>query len=153
MIYLDANATTPLHPDVRAAMLPLLGDVFGNPSSVHFEGQRARAAVDSAREQCARVLGAPPKELIFTSGGTESAALALLGMACAALDERRSNPSASPGPLRLVTSAVEHACVVAACVSSSGLASKSRGFRSTPRAGSTLQRSRPRSLQAHCSAR
>ena len=128
MIYLDANATTPLAPAVREAMLPLLGDVFGNPSSVHSEGQRARAEVDRARERCARVLGVQPKELIFTSGGTEAAALAILGMARAALEARAPHDGAlrksgnqepekpaSLTPLRVITSTVEHACVLAAC--------------------------------------
>jgi cysteine desulfurase len=128
VIYLDANATTPLHPEVRAVMLPLLGEVFGNPSSVHSEGQRARSEVDRARERCARVLGVQPKELVFTSGGTEAAALALLGVARAALEARRLHGGSvgNPGsqhledplglaPLRVVTSTVEHACVVAAC--------------------------------------
>ena len=112
MIYLDANATTPLHPAVREAMLPLLGELFGNPSSVHSEGQRARAAVDRAREPCAQALGVLPTELVFTSGGTEAAQLALLGVARAALDAR--GPGARP-PLRVVTTAVEHACIAGAC--------------------------------------
>jgi cysteine desulfurase len=111
LIYLDANATTPLAPAVRAEMLPLLGEVFGNPSSVHSEGQRARAEIDRARERCARVLGVQPKELIFTSGGTEAAALAILGMARAALEAR----PVGLAPLRVITSTVEHACVLAAC--------------------------------------
>ena len=123
MIYLDANATTPLHPAVREAMLPLLGELFGNPSSIHSEGQRARAAVDRAREQCAAALGVPPKELVFTSGGTEAAQLAILGTARAALESRAGRPRATGGPasptagppLRVVTSTVEHACVTAAC--------------------------------------
>ena len=114
MIYLDANATTPLHPTVREAMLPLLGDLFGNPSSIHFEGQRARAAVDRAREQCAAALGVLPKELVFTSGGTEAAQLAILGTARAALEARRRGAAAGTPP-RVVTSTVEHACVAAAC--------------------------------------
>ena len=115
MIYLDANATTPLHPAAREAMLPLLGDLFGNPSSIHSEGQRARAAVDRAREQCAAALGVLPKELVFTSGGTEAAQLALLGTARATQVARAAGASAGTPPLRVVTSTVEHACVTAAC--------------------------------------
>ena len=117
MIYLDANATTPLAPEVRAELLPMLGEVFGNPSSVHSEGQRARAEIDRARERCARVLGVQPKELVFTSGGTESAALAILGVARAALEARRLSAGELPSALvpRVITSTVEHACVAAAC--------------------------------------
>jgi cysteine desulfurase len=114
LIYLDANATTPVHPLVRERMLPLLGELFGNPSSVHSEGQRARAAIDLAREQCARALNVLPKELTFTSGGTEAAALALLGVARAALAEKRRG-APQEQPLRAVTTAVEHPCVHAAC--------------------------------------
>jgi cysteine desulfurase len=81
MIYLDYNATTPLAPAVREAMLPYLDSVYGNPSSVHAAGRRARAAIDNARDQVASVLRTKPNEIIFTSGGTESANLALLGLA------------------------------------------------------------------------
>ncbi|HET7452237.1 MAG TPA: aminotransferase class V-fold PLP-dependent enzyme, partial [Thermoanaerobaculia bacterium] len=78
MIYLDHNATTPLEPRVREAMQPFLGEAFGNPSSVHRAGRRARRAVEEAREQVAALLGAgEPEEVVFTSGGTEADALAL----------------------------------------------------------------------------
>src|SRR5512145_719284 len=80
-IYFDYNATTPLDPAVREAMLPFLGDVWGNPSSIHHVGRRARALLDDARDRAARVLGSKPSEVIFTSGGTESNALAILGTA------------------------------------------------------------------------
>jgi len=81
MIYLDYNATTPLGGPARTAMQPFLAEKFGNPSSVHAAGREARAAIDNAREQLAALLHAKPHELIFTSGGTESNNLAVLGLA------------------------------------------------------------------------
>jgi len=81
VIYLDYNATTPLCDAARRAMQPSLEQDFGNPSSVHAAGRKARAAVDDARDRLALLLGAKPHELIFTSGGTESNNLALLGLA------------------------------------------------------------------------
>jgi len=99
MIYLDHNATTPLDPRVRAAMEPLLSDVWGNPSSVHAAGRRARRAVEEAREQVALLLGArEPEEIVFTSGGTEADALALFSARASA---RRA----------IAVSAVEHPAV------------------------------------------
>ena len=80
-IYFDYNATTPLDSQVREAMLPFLGEVWGNPSSVHHVGQRARAALDDARDQASLVLKCKPSEVIFTSGGTESNNLAVFGAA------------------------------------------------------------------------
>ncbi len=81
MIYLDYNATTPLCEAARTAMLPFLGEKFGNPSSVHAAGREARAAIDGARDRLADLLGAKAHELIFTSGGTEANNLAILGLA------------------------------------------------------------------------
>jgi len=81
MIYRDYNATTPLCDDAREAMLPYLDRHFGNPSSVHAAGRAARAAVDNARDKLAALLYVKPHELIFTSGGTESCNLAVLGLA------------------------------------------------------------------------
>lgn len=81
MIYLDYNATTQLCESARTAMLPFLAKKFGNPSSVHAAGREARAAIDNARDQLAALLRAKPHELIFTSGGTESNNLAVLGLA------------------------------------------------------------------------
>jgi cysteine desulfurase len=81
MIYLDYNATTPLCDAAREAMLPYLGRHFGNPSSVHAAGRDARAAIDDARDKLAALLRVKPHELIFTSGGTESCNLAVLGLA------------------------------------------------------------------------
>ena len=81
MIYLDYNATTPLCDNARNAMLPYLDRHFGNPSSVHAPGREARAAIDDARDKLAALLRVKPHELIFTSGGTESCNLAVLGLA------------------------------------------------------------------------
>ncbi|HTY89445.1 MAG TPA: cysteine desulfurase family protein [Candidatus Acidoferrum sp.] len=101
-IYLDYNATTPLDPAVREAMLPFLGEVWGNPSSVHQVGQRARAALDDARARAANFLGAKPSEVVFTSGGTESNNLAVLGAARLLKSKGR----------HLITSTVEHQAVL-----------------------------------------
>jgi cysteine desulfurase len=81
VIYLDYNATTPLCEPARTAMLPFLGEKFGNPSSVHTAGREARAAIDDARDRLADLLGAKAHELIFSSGGTEANNLAILGLA------------------------------------------------------------------------
>jgi cysteine desulfurase len=79
-IYMDANATTPLLPEVLQAMRPFWMEEFGNASSIHQQGQRARAAVDRAREQVAGLLGCRAAEVVFTSGGTESDNMALFGV-------------------------------------------------------------------------
>ena len=78
-IYLDYNATTPVDPAVREAMLPCLGEEFGNPSSMHWAGARAKKALEEAREKMARSLQCRPEEIYFTSGGTESVNLAIKG--------------------------------------------------------------------------
>ena len=80
MIYLDYNATTPLCDPAREAMLPYFSQHFGNPSSIHGAGRNARAAVDNARDKIAALIHAKPNEIIFTSGGTESCNLAVLGL-------------------------------------------------------------------------
>jgi cysteine desulfurase len=100
-IYLDHNATTPLDPRVLEAMVPVLRETFGNPSSLHWYGQRARAAVDEARGRAAALLGASPAEIVFTGGGTESDNLALRGAAAAAAPSRR----------KIVVTAIEHHAV------------------------------------------
>jgi len=105
MIYADYNATTPLYPEVRAAMNEALDVSFGNPSSIHSAGQAARRLVDRARAQVAGLIGAAPDEIIFTSGGTEADNLAVLGVAGAALEGRKG----------IVTSAVEHKAVLDSC--------------------------------------
>ena len=89
MIYLDYNATTPLCEEAREAMRPYLERHYGNPSSVHAAGREARAGVDNARDSLADLLAAKPHELIFTSSGTESNNLALLGLARAHADRGR----------------------------------------------------------------
>jgi cysteine desulfurase len=97
-IYLDANATTPLLPEVLEAMRPFLLEQFGNASSIHQEGQRARSAVERARASVARLLSCLPSEIVFTSGGTEGDNLAIFG-------------SVRPGD-HVVTTPVEHHAVL-----------------------------------------
>src|SRR6516165_6191180 len=80
-IYLDYNATTAVDPAVLDAMLPFFSTDFGNASSIHTFGQRARSAVETAREQVAALLRAHPQEIVFTSGGTESDNQAIFGVA------------------------------------------------------------------------
>lgn len=104
-IYFDYNATTPLDAGVREAMLPFLGEVWGNPSSVHHVGRQARAALDDARDRAAMVLGAKPSEVVFTGGGTEANNLAIFG--AARLLKAKGN--------HLITSAVEHHAVLQCC--------------------------------------
>ena len=101
---MDANATTPLLPEVVAAMSPFWTEHFANPSSVHQPGQRARAAVERAREQVASLLSCRASEIIFTSGGTESDNLALFGGVIARPNERS----------HLIVSSVEHDAVLKA---------------------------------------
>jgi cysteine desulfurase len=103
-IYLDYNATTPVAPEVLEAMLPYLREEFGNPSSTHPYGRRARAAVERAREQVAELLGAHPEELFFTSGGTEANNLAIRGV-MEALPKRR----------HILTSTIEHPATALPC--------------------------------------
>jgi cysteine desulfurase len=97
-IYMDANATTPVLPDVLEAMLPYLSAQFGNASSIHQQGQQARAAVDRARESIAALMNCRAAEIVFTSGGTESDNLALFGLL-------------APGD-HLITTAIEHHAVL-----------------------------------------
>jgi len=101
-IYLDYNATTPLDPAVRDAMLPFLGEIWGNPSSVHHVGRKARALLDDARDRAAKFLGAKPSEIIFTSGGTEANNLAIFGTARLLKSKGK----------HLITSAIEHHAVL-----------------------------------------
>jgi cysteine desulfurase len=104
-VYFDYNATTPLDPAVREGMLPFLGEVFGNPSSVHHVGRKARACLDDARERVAQVWRSKPSEVVFTSGGTESINLAILGTARSLRTRGR----------HIITSAVEHHAVLHCC--------------------------------------
>lgn len=104
-IYLDYNATTPLDPGVRQEMLPFLDHVFGNPSSVHRIGREARAHLDCFHERVAQVWGCSPSEVVFTSGGTESNNMAILGSARLLHDKGR----------HIITSSVEHHAVLNCC--------------------------------------
>jgi len=101
-IYFDYNATTPLDPAVRDAMLPFLDAIWGNPSSVHHIGRKARALLDDARDRAAKFLGAKPSEIIFTSGGTEANNLAIFGTARLLKSKGK----------HLITSSVEHHAVL-----------------------------------------
>ncbi len=101
-IYFDYNATTPLDPAVRDAMLPFLREVWGNPSSVHHVGQRARSELDEARDRGSKVLKCKPSEVIFTSGGTESNNLAIFGTARLLAGKGK----------HIITSAIEHHAVL-----------------------------------------
>ena len=99
-VYLDHNASTPVHPEVVAEMLPYFSDVYGNPSSVHGFGRDARGAVDAARDRVAAFLRVRPDELVFTSGGTESDNFGVKGLALAR------------GRGHVITSKVEHHAVL-----------------------------------------
>jgi len=101
-IYLDHAATSPLRREVLEAMLPYLREHHGNPSSIHASGRRARQGIDEARETIASVLGAKPREIVFTASGTEADNLAIKGAAWAASARGR----------HLVTTAVEHKAVL-----------------------------------------
>jgi cysteine desulfurase len=104
-IYFDHNATTPLAPEVLAAMLPYLTEEYGNASSIHAFGQNARGAVEQARSSVAALVGARAADIMFTSGGTESNNHAILGVVAAA-----------PGKLKhVITCAIEHVAVLDAC--------------------------------------
>ena len=104
-VYLDNNATAPMVPEVFAAMKPWLTQEFGNASSIHWFGQRAKAAMEAAREQVARLLGARSGEIVFTSGGTEADNMAIFGVVGAARQAKK----------HVVTSSIEHHAVLNAC--------------------------------------
>jgi len=104
-IYFDHNASTPVHPEVAAAVQPFLGDLFGNPSSIHWAGRDVRKALEDARAEIAAFYGCRPLEVVFTSSGTESDNLALKGVAY-----RPGNAGK-----HIVTSQVEHPAVMNAC--------------------------------------
>jgi cysteine desulfurase len=104
-VYLDHSATTPVHPDVVAAMLPYFTEYYGNASSIHSFGRQARKGVETAREQVARLIGADPREIVFTGCGTEADNLALRGVAMA---------NAQRGK-HIITSAVEHHAILHTC--------------------------------------
>jgi cysteine desulfurase len=102
-VYLDHNATTPLDQRVLEAMQPYLGEYFGNASSLHYYGRRAQQALEASRAQAAKLIGAQPDEIIFTSGGTESDNMALRGIAY------------YKGSGHIITSSVEHHAVLRTC--------------------------------------
>ena len=103
--YFDHNATTPVSPEAMEAMVQCLGQVYGNASSIHRFGQSAKQKLEAARRQVASLINAPSTSIVFTSGGTESDNLAILGTVRAAGDGRR----------HVVTSSVEHPAVLASC--------------------------------------
>jgi cysteine desulfurase len=107
-IYLDHNATTPVDPDVIEEMLPFLRGTYGNASSAHSQGREARQAVEQARERVAGLLGAQPREIVFTSGGTEADNHAIRGVLTLA------DPSGE-GPGHIITSSIEHPAVLTTC--------------------------------------
>jgi cysteine desulfurase len=111
-IYLDHNATTPVHPIVLEAMLPYMGSEFGNPSSAHYFGQRASQAIEGAREVVAALIGARSSEIVFTSGGTEADNAAILGVVGHA---QRTQKQSGRSPLHVITTAIEHDAVLNAC--------------------------------------
>ena len=104
-VYLDFNATTPVEPAVLDAMLPYFSAEFGNAASIHTVGQRARAAVETARDQVGALLGARSQEIVFTSGGTESDNHAIFGII-------RSTPGATK---HIITTNIEHEAVLNTC--------------------------------------
>ena len=101
-VYLDNNATTPLAPEVVQAMQPYWLEDYGNASSIHWYGQRAKAAVEKAREQVAHLINARPNEIVFTSGGTESDNAAILGIVATARSASK----------HVITTAIEHHAVL-----------------------------------------
>lgn len=105
MIYLDYNATTPVDPGVAKALLPFIFENFGNPSSSHAYGQTAKAAVENARGQVAKLLNCSPSEILFTSGGSESNNTALKGVAWHLQDKGN----------HIITSEIEHPAVLNVC--------------------------------------
>lgn len=107
-IYLDYNATTPVKPEVLEEMLPYFSEEFGNPSSLHMHGQRARIAIDTAREKVAAALGCASHEIIFTSGGTESDNLAIYGYLGKLAESGNRKP-------HIITSVIEHNAVLRVC--------------------------------------
>src|SRR5437764_7463153 len=109
-IYFDHNATTPVEPEVLDAMLPFLSGEYGNASSIHTFGQKARAAVETAREQVACLIGARPQEIVFTSGGTEADNQAIFGVVQLFSTEKRG-----ASPKHIITTNIEHEALLNTC--------------------------------------
>ena len=103
--YFDHNATTPVASEVMEAMLPCFAQTYGNASSIHFFGQQAKQLLEQARRRVATLLNARPNEIVFTSGGTEAANLAILGAVRSSSRERR----------HVITTTIEHPCVLDSC--------------------------------------
>ncbi|MDH3604153.1 MAG: aminotransferase class V-fold PLP-dependent enzyme, partial [Candidatus Tectomicrobia bacterium] len=101
-VYLDYNATTPVHPEVLEVVIESLREDFGNPSSVHRYGRKTRVLVDEARDQVAELIGAPAASVLFCSGGTEANNTILKGVAAAKKDQGR----------HIVTSGIEHSAIL-----------------------------------------
>lgn len=104
-VYLDSNATTPIRPEVTAAMIPVFGEDYGNPSSIHWFGQQAKTLLDDARQQVARLIHAEPSEIVFVSGGTEADNMAIRGIAESQKAKGR----------HIITSKIEHHAVMHTC--------------------------------------
>lgn len=104
-VYLDSNATTPVRPEVITAMMSVFSGDYGNPSSIHWFGQQAKALVDDARQQVARLIHAETSEIVFVSGGTEADNLAIRGIAEAQKSKGR----------HIITSKIEHHAVLHTC--------------------------------------
>src|SRR5215510_14484689 len=100
-VYLDSNATTPMRPEVVAAMTPVFTKHFGNPSSIHWYGQHAKSLIDDARKQVAKLINAETSEIVFVSGGTEADNFAIRGIA-------------SKGE-HIITSTIEHHADMPTC--------------------------------------
>jgi cysteine desulfurase len=114
-IYLDYNATTPVDAAVLDAMLPYFSENFANASSIHTPGQKSRNAVETAREQVAALIGASPKEIIFTSGGTESDNHAIFGILQPLLATHSQAYPPRSNPPHIITTTIEHEAVLNAC--------------------------------------
>jgi cysteine desulfurase len=118
-VYLDFNATTPVEPEVLDAMLPYFSAEFGNAASIHSPGQNARAAVETAREQVAALVGARAQEIVFTSGGTESDNHAIFGVVAQPIMPALSLPNGAARDQKtskhVITTAIEHEAVLNAC--------------------------------------
>src|SRR5438477_3762227 len=111
-VYLDHAATTGVLPEVLEAMLLYYTEKYGNPSSVHAWGRAAHQGLENARRQVATVLGCRPREVVFTSGGTESDNLAMKGVAWAYRRGMFDNKQPSEGPGHLIISAIEHHAIL-----------------------------------------
>src|SRR2546425_13025045 len=104
-VYLDSNATTPMRPEVVAAVMPVFTEHFGNASSIHWFGQKAKVLIDDARQQVAKLINAETSEIVFVSGGTEADNFAIRGIA----------ESQKGKGLHIITSQIEHHAVLHTC--------------------------------------